>query len=112
MAVTRNVVDAAKFNAAAQLPYELRLQDFQMAMQDVYDFFGSSGFSVGRPWRQDRQEGGCGLRQASVSGSQSIGTATSRERTPPVTVPAIVSACPAMSYAAKSTRQLVVTGPP
>jgi len=23
----------------AELPYELRLQDFQMAMQDVYDFF-------------------------------------------------------------------------
>jgi hypothetical protein len=28
-----------KFNAGATLPFELRLQDFQMAMQDVYDFF-------------------------------------------------------------------------
>lgn len=35
----RNVVDATKFNRAAQLPYELRLKDFEMAIQDVYDFF-------------------------------------------------------------------------
>lgn len=27
------------FNPAAVLPYELRLADFEMAMQDVYDFF-------------------------------------------------------------------------
>jgi hypothetical protein len=27
------------FNHAADLPYELRLRDFEMAMQDVYDFF-------------------------------------------------------------------------
>lgn len=27
------------FNSAAQLPYELRLKDFEIAMQDVYDFF-------------------------------------------------------------------------
>ena len=39
MTVTRNLVDTAKFNGHLQLPYELRLQDFQMAMQDVYDFF-------------------------------------------------------------------------
>ncbi|HUT32195.1 MAG TPA: hypothetical protein VNE39_01835 [Planctomycetota bacterium] len=39
MAITRNVVDIGKFNQGASLPYELRLQDFQMAMQDVYDFF-------------------------------------------------------------------------
>jgi hypothetical protein len=31
--------DASKFNSAAALPYELRLMDFAMAMQDVYDFF-------------------------------------------------------------------------
>ncbi len=37
--VKRNAVDASKFNVNAILPYELRLQDFQMAMQDVYDFF-------------------------------------------------------------------------
>jgi hypothetical protein len=39
MTTSRNTVDAAKLNVAAVLPYELRLQDFQMAMQDVYDFF-------------------------------------------------------------------------
>jgi len=39
MPITRNIVDMAKFNNSALLPYELRLLDFQMAMQDVYDFF-------------------------------------------------------------------------
>ena len=39
MAIAHNAVEGAKFNQAAQLPYELRLHDFQMAMQDVYDFF-------------------------------------------------------------------------
>lgn len=39
MSITRKVVDPSKFNQAAVLPYELRLVDFQMAMQDVYDFF-------------------------------------------------------------------------
>lgn len=39
MPIERNIIDIAKFNKAAQLPYELRRQDFQMAMQDVYDFF-------------------------------------------------------------------------
>lgn len=37
--IKRNAVDASKFNRKAQLPYELRLKDFEMAMQDVYDFF-------------------------------------------------------------------------
>ncbi len=37
--VVRNKVDSVKFNSAANLPFELRLPDFQMAMQDVYDFF-------------------------------------------------------------------------
>ena len=39
MPIDRNVVDPDRFNPDAELPYELRLQDFQMAMQDVYDFF-------------------------------------------------------------------------
>lgn len=39
MAIVRNSVDADKFNSKARLPYELRLRDFEMAMQDVYDFF-------------------------------------------------------------------------
>jgi len=39
MRLSRNTVDSSKFNRKAQLPYELRLKDFEMAMQDVYDFF-------------------------------------------------------------------------
>lgn len=39
MAITRNVVDNAKLNHRAVLPYELRIKDFEIAMQDVYDFF-------------------------------------------------------------------------
>lgn len=39
MPIKRNAVDSSKFNKGAELPYELRLQDFEMAMQDVYDFF-------------------------------------------------------------------------
>lgn len=31
--------DPTKFNPAAQLPFNLRIDDFRMAMQDVYDFF-------------------------------------------------------------------------
>jgi hypothetical protein len=37
--VERENVDSLKFNKAANLPYQLRLADFEMAMQDVYDFF-------------------------------------------------------------------------
>ncbi len=39
MSISRNGVDPSKFNQKAQLPYELRLKDFEMAMQDAYDFF-------------------------------------------------------------------------
>jgi len=39
MAITRNTVDRSKLNASATLPYQLRIEDFQMAVQDVYDFF-------------------------------------------------------------------------
>jgi hypothetical protein len=39
MPVVRNTVDSGKFNAQAQLPFELRIEDFRLAMQDVYDFF-------------------------------------------------------------------------
>ncbi len=39
MTIIRNKVDTSKFNNKAELPYELRLHDFQMAMQDIYDFF-------------------------------------------------------------------------
>jgi len=39
MNIKRNAVDQSKVNQTASLPYELRLKDFEMAMQDVYDFF-------------------------------------------------------------------------
>jgi len=39
MAIARNTVDQSKLNASTALPYQLRIEDFQMAMQDVYDFF-------------------------------------------------------------------------
>lgn len=39
MPIIRNHVDSTKFNPNATLPFELRLKDFDMAMQDVYDFF-------------------------------------------------------------------------
>ncbi len=39
MPIVRNNADLAKFNLESVLPFELRPQDFQMAMQDVYDFF-------------------------------------------------------------------------
>jgi len=35
----RQRVDQTKFNADAELPFSLRLEDFEMAMQDIYDFF-------------------------------------------------------------------------
>jgi hypothetical protein len=39
MPISKGVVNADGFNREVQLPYELRIQDFAMAMQDVYDFF-------------------------------------------------------------------------
>src|SRR5437016_275409 len=39
MALARKTVDGAKFNAKAKLPFELRLEDFSLALQDIYDFF-------------------------------------------------------------------------
>ena len=35
----REKVESAHFNPTATLPYSLRLSDFQIAMEDVYDFF-------------------------------------------------------------------------
>ncbi|MGQ0656943.1 MAG: hypothetical protein ACT4NU_02435 [Chromatiales bacterium] len=39
MTIEPNRVNTAKFNTSAELPFALRLKDFEMAMQDVYDFF-------------------------------------------------------------------------
>lgn len=37
--IKRNEVSQAGFNKEADLPFQLRLKDFELAMQDVYDFF-------------------------------------------------------------------------
>jgi hypothetical protein len=39
MPIVRNTADLECFNRSTNLPFELRIQDFQLAMQDVYDFF-------------------------------------------------------------------------
>jgi hypothetical protein len=39
MPVVRNRIASEHFNPQAELPYELRVEDFRLAMQDVYDFF-------------------------------------------------------------------------
>jgi hypothetical protein len=39
MAVKKQTIDPAAFNSKAILPFSLRLKDFEIAMQDVYDFF-------------------------------------------------------------------------
>lgn len=39
MPIVRNKVQMDNFNKDLVLPYELRIQDFELAMQDVYDFF-------------------------------------------------------------------------
>lgn len=39
MSLYRNQINPEFFNAEATLPFELRLKDFDMAMQDIYDFF-------------------------------------------------------------------------
>jgi hypothetical protein len=35
----RESVDKTKFNQVAKLPYQLRIADFEIAIQDIYDFF-------------------------------------------------------------------------
>lgn len=39
MKIARNQVDRKKLNRQAKLPFQLRIDDFAIAMQDVYDFF-------------------------------------------------------------------------
>ena len=61
----REKVDRLAFNAESDLPFELRLQDFEIAMQDVYDFFfdvNSLFEKKGLPRLDD------GLRPAILSG--------------------------------------------
>ena len=37
--MAKAIVDKSAFNSAPTLPFELRVSDFDVAMQDVYDFF-------------------------------------------------------------------------
>jgi hypothetical protein len=39
MPLVKQTIDMAAFNPNANLPFQLRLKDFELAMQDVYDFF-------------------------------------------------------------------------
>ena len=39
MTIVRETPDATKFNREAELPYTLRLEDFGLVMQYIYDFF-------------------------------------------------------------------------
>ena len=39
MPIARNVVDPEGFNHDLELPYQLRIDDFRLAITDVYDFF-------------------------------------------------------------------------
>ena len=39
MPIVRNVVDPEGFNHDRELPYQLRIDDFRLALADVYDFF-------------------------------------------------------------------------
>ncbi len=60
------VVQQGCFNHSLKLPYNLRLKDFEMAMQDVYDFFSdTNAFMVakGLPRLDDM------LRPANMSGT-------------------------------------------
>lgn len=61
----RNTVDTTEFNTGCVLPFELRLRDFEIAMQDVYDFFFdvNGGLAVKGLERLDDM-----LRPASMSG--------------------------------------------
>ena len=58
MPVTRNQLDPARLNTAAVLPYELRLEDFRLAIQDVYDFFFDVKEENDRPRRIDNPQVG------------------------------------------------------
>lgn len=65
MPLVKEIVDRTKFNQAAKLPFNLRLQDFEIAMQDAYDFFFDvNGLLLGRGLhRMDDM-----LRPAAMSG--------------------------------------------
>ena len=61
----RGTPDPSKFNEDIDLPYELRLKDFELAMQDVYDFFFDVNTSL---WRKGLPRFDDMLRPAAMSG--------------------------------------------
>lgn len=63
--IQRAVPDLSKFNSNIQLPYELRLKDFELAMQDVYDFFFDVNTSL---WNKGLARFDDMLRPAAMSG--------------------------------------------
>ena len=68
MGIERNHVKQDCFTPAPRLPYELRLLDFEAAMQDVYDFFFDVNSYLGEkglPRLEDT------LRRANLSGTLS-----------------------------------------
>ncbi len=47
MPTTKNTLSNGTFNPSAVLPFQLRLDDFRMAVQDVYDFFFDVNSTLG-----------------------------------------------------------------
>ena len=68
MEVRKATVDRSKFNPKITLPYELRLADFEMAMQDAYDFFHDvNSYLLGKGLQRLEEM----LRPANMSGTLS-----------------------------------------
>lgn len=64
--MTANQVDLSYFNPTFQYPYALRQLDFQVAMQDVYDFFEDVNTILGQKGLQRLEDM---MRAANLSGT-------------------------------------------
>ena len=65
MAVVRRTINTEKFDRDRDLPYSLRIKDFEIAMQDVYDFlFDVNSNLVGKGLRRMEDM----MRPAALSG--------------------------------------------
>lgn len=65
MSTFRQIPDTSRFNRDVVLPYSLRLEDFALVMQDVYDFFFDvNSFLAGRGLKRLEDM----LRPANMSG--------------------------------------------
>ncbi len=68
MPISRRLVDGSCFTPTPVLPFELRLLDFESAMQDVYDFFRYvNDFLIGKGLPRLEET----LRAANLSGTVS-----------------------------------------